>query len=69
MILNGFQICPKVMPSVGPIQALTRIAMASVPLIGTMMDAPHASLVTLLKWNVPLQMVEVGGTAVVALPV
>lgn len=57
------------MPSVVPIQALTRMALASAPLIVTMTAAPHASLVTLLKWTVALQKVVVGGSAAVALPV
>lgn len=57
------------MPLVVPTQALTRMAMASAPSTATMMAAPHASSVTLLNGNVPLQTVAVGGTAAVVPPV
>lgn len=67
--LNGFQLCSKVMPSVVPIEALTRMASASALSTVTMTAAPHASLVTLLKWSVAFQKVAAGGTAAVALPV
>lgn len=56
------------MPSVVPIEALTRMATASAPSTRTMMAAPHASLETLLKPSVALQKVAAGGTAAVALP-
>lgn len=57
------------MPSVVPIEALTRMASASALSTVTMTAAPHASLVTLLKWSVAFQKVAAGGTAAVALPV
>lgn len=67
--LTDFHLCPKVMPSVVPIQEWTRMASASAPQIVTMMAALHVSLVILLKTNVPLQTTVVGGTAAVARPV
>lgn len=60
---------PKVMPSVGPIRELTKMALASAPLTATVTAALHASSAILLNHNVPLQKEVAGGTASVALPV
>lgn len=61
--------CLKVTPSAVLIEAMTRMALASAQWTATTTAAPHASSVTFLKGNVPLQTVAVGGTATVALPV
>lgn len=51
------------MPSVVPIKALIRMAMASAPLTVTMTAAPPASSGTSLKQSVPLERAAGGGTA------
>ena len=56
-------------PSVVPTEALTRTATVSALLTVTTMAAHRASLVTLLKINVPCQRAAAGGTAAVVLPV
>lgn len=64
-----FPLYPKVMPSMVPIKALIRMAMALAQLTAIMMAAPPASLVTLLLEHVPLERAAGGGTASVGPPI